>query len=387
MKQKMGARLEQTLLQGFDMQMIQSMQCLPGPRFADFVQEFCLENKAVRLMHNYSKPVEFDYSTIYKEESLYEHLVYQIETSFDQEEKEEAIFIAGNLDKDGFYSGEITSVVKKMWQLVPLGVASASPKEALLIQLKELGKESSLAYLILSRGYKHFLLKDLDKLARQFLVSLKDIALAMEQIRVLHPFPGRGYGSFQPNYVTAEMQLTFDEKWRLTFVKEFYPTCKIIKNSSGKAREDAKKFMYQMHKRKQRLEYIAAVIVKKQGSYLLGEGDLLPLLRKDMLKKLDISESTLSRILSEKYMETPIGIFPLGHFFTRTAGSIADDGSIEKAKKVLKELIAAENKKKPYADELLRKLLLTKGIVCSRRSVAKYRKALSIPGVYHRAFK
>jgi RNA polymerase sigma-54 factor len=387
MKQKMAARLEQTMVQGFDMQMIQRIQCLPGPQFADFVEEFCLENKAVRLMHNYSKPIVVDFSTIYKEESLFEHLVYQIEISFNQEEKEEAVSIAGDLDKDGFYSGEITPVVKKMWKLDPVGVATLSPKEALLIQLQELGKENSLAYLILSRAYKHFLLKDFGKIARQFLVSLEEVYLAIEQIKVLHPFPGRGFGSFQENYVTAEMQLTFDGKWHLCFVKEFYPTCKIVKNSSGKARQDAKKFMYQLHKRKERLEYIVAVIVKKQGAYLLGEKDLLPLLRKDLLKRLDISESTLSRILSEKYIETPIGIFSLGHFFTKSSGSIAEDGSVKKAKRILKELIEAENKKKPYADELLRKLLLTKGIVCSRRSIAKYRKALSIPGVYHRALR
>ena len=205
------------------------------------------------------------------------------------------------------------------------------------------------------------------------------------QIKGLNPYPGRGFGRVNQQTIKAEMILEYKDSWHLTFVKDYYPSIELVKNSNEKEMSNAKRFIYQLNQRKKRLEWIVSKIVKRQEKYLLGESDLNSLYREDVLNSLDISESTLSRILSQKYIKTPAGVFALAHFFTRKGANVSLDSSIEKAKKILYEIIEKENRKTPYADQILCDLLLNKGVVCSRRSVAKYRKALSIPGAYHRA--
>jgi RNA polymerase sigma-54 factor len=380
---KISQNLSQHLMQGYDLQMVQNVNLFPGPLFADFVEEYCRETPALRLKGYQDRSYDIDYSLIRKEDSLFDRLSFQIETGFMLEDKEEALFIASSLDSNGFYAGEETPVTCKMWQLEPFGVATRSPREAMLIQLKERSNANRIAYTILKDHYKLFLKNSISGLCKKLSLSFQEIKEAVDVIKTLTPFPGRAFAAEHVQYIKPEMKITFDGKWKMEFIKEFYPSCEIVNGEKGLNR--AKKFIYQLNQRKNRLEWIVSKIVKRQEAFLLGKGGKESLYRSDLLKEITISESMLSRILSEKYIETPIGIFPLAYFFTRKQKGLAVDNSVEKAKKLLLKLIDGENKNTPHPDQILSDLLKDAGVLCSRRSVAKYRKALNIPAVYQRA--
>ena len=383
MNQKVSLHLSQNLLQGYDLQMVQNVHLYPGALFADFVEEYCRETPSLRLIKHAGQSYDIDYSLLAKEESLYDHLSFQIETGFLLEEKREAFEIASSLDRNGFYQGEDTPVLQKMQRLDPVGIAAISPQKAMLVQLQDKEREYSLAFTILRDHYSLFLKNNEAALSKKLELPQSLVQGALQEITALNPFPGRAYAASHVKYVLPEMKLSFDKKWHLSFVKEFYPACEIVKGEEGLSR--AKKFIYQLHQRKNRLEWIVSKIVKKQDTFLRGFGEKECLYRSDLLKEIGISESMLSRILSEKYIETPVGIFPLGYFFTRKTKGMDADSSVEKAKKILKALVDQENKEKPLGDQSLAEMLKEEGVLCSRRSVAKYRKSLNIPSVYHRA--
>jgi len=375
-KQKTVLKLQTQLLQGFDLQMVQKLYALPGISLFDYVEEFCLENKAIE-MKSHSSPHEVNFSLIAQDTSLYEHLLFQIETSFLLEEKERAKEIIASLDRNGFYEGGYCPVLEKIWSLDPVGIATSSPQKAMMVQLEESGKRLSVAYLILSKEYKAFLRDDRKELAKRLSKSSSEIDEAFTEIRKLNPFPGRGFDHDFTSYVFPELKLFFQKKWNLEFVKEYYPSVKLLEGARGKDKVEAQRLIYLLHQRKARLEYIVSQIVKQQDEYLKGKGKRKEVGRSKLLDDLNISASTLSRILSEKYIETPIGIFPLGHFFQK-------ETSGKDAKELLKQLIEQENKNAPLSDEELSSKLNEEGVVCSRRTVAKYRKAMMIPGAYHR---
>jgi len=387
MSQKTGMNVEQNLLQGFDLHMVQQVHTLPGFLFSEFVLEYSRLHRGLKARAFTLSKGGGDQLDYVKKESLYEHLAFQIQVSFDASEKKEALEIAASLDKNGFYDGTITPVVEKMWHLDPVGIATASVQKSLFVQLKNLKQEHLLAANILEHGYRYFLHKDLKKIAHIEKVSIDEVEKAFSVIKTLNPFPGRVFQESYVHYITPEMILSFDKKWKLEFVKECYPTVRIVHKGSPKEIADAKRFIHQLHQRKNRLEWIVSIIVKEQGSFLLGEGEKKNLTRKRILEGLNISESTLSRILSEKYIQTPMGLFPLGYFFSRPTATPFVDQSVENAKKILKKLIDQEDKKAPYPDEILKTLLRHQGIICSRRTIAKYRKGLNISGAYHRTCK
>ncbi|MCH9617299.1 MAG: RNA polymerase sigma-54 factor [Chlamydiia bacterium] len=380
---KVSQNLSQQLMQGYDLQMVQNVSLFPGALFAEFVEEYCRETPALRLKGYQDRSYDINYSLIAKEDSLFDHLSFQIETSFMLEEKEEALAIASSLDRNGFYAGEETSVARKMWRLSPLGIATRSAREAMMVQLEESSCKNTIAYQVLKDHYQLFLKNSLSALCKKLPYSSEEIEEAIDIIKTLTPFPGRAFAAGHVQYIKPEMKITFDGKWKMEFIKEFYPTCEIIKGAEGLNR--AKKFIYQLHQRKNRLEWIVSRIIKKQHHFLLGQGEKELLYRSDLLEEMSISESMLSRILSEKYIETPSGIFPLAYFFSRKKGGPCVDTSVEKAKNLLQKLIDQENKQNPHPDQVLSDLLKEQGVLCSRRSVAKYRKALNIPAVYHRS--
>lgn len=382
--QNVSLSLQNQMLQGFDFNMVQSVTALGGPALSDFIKEYAECHSGLELSFRNASSHDIDFSRIEEKLSLYDHLSFQIETGFLLEEKQEAYQIIGNLDANGFYDGKITPVLEKIWYLDPVGIGTRCAKEAMLIQLIDSGKKETLSYRILKKGYRDFLRKDNGALAKSFKVSKEKIIEAIKVIKTLTPFPARGFEHHIPQYAQAEMTLTFDKEWKLEFNKEFYPQCHMKAGLVGKKKVEAQRFIALLNMRKKRLEYVAAQVVKKQHRFLKGEGELKVVCRDKLLQALDISQSTLSRLLSEKFVQTPVGIYPLGFFFTMKSKV---SSPAKKAKEILKELIDQENKKKPYSDEELKSELQKEGIALSRRSVAKYRKALLIPGAYNRARK
>jgi RNA polymerase sigma-54 factor len=382
MNQKVAIKLQNQMLQGFDLQMVQSIYELPGYLLSDFVSEYCHNHPALELMFRDNKSLDIDYSWVEEKQSLYEHLAFQIKTGFFLREKEEALNIAASLDRKGFYEGEVTPVLEKIWFLDPIGVGARNPCEALKIQLIDKKRENSLAYKILDESYQYFLKRNISMICKKHKSSKEEAGQAIEEIKTLIPFPGIGFDDQISKHVTAEMILTFDKKWILSFVKEHYPPCRLITTAKGRDKIDALRFIHLLNKRKSRLEWLVAQIVKKQSRFLSGKGELTEFHRSEIEGELGVSQSTLSRILSEKFIETPMGVFSLGYFFSHKSKN-----PVNKAKIILTKLIESENKFKPLTDEELKDSLIVEGIKCSRRSVAKYRQALMIPGAYDRCLK
>ena len=375
--------LDNILLQGYDLSMLQQVVVLSGRDLDEYIRDYAMDNPALRVIVKdeglYGGVIEVE-----QEKSLYSYLVEQIEVMFSEDEKQEARDIAGNLDGNGFYDGEKTEVVRRMQYLDPVGIVSSDAREAMMVQLREKGMERTLAFEVLEKYYVDFLNRNFDKIGKKMGESREVIEGVVEEIVLLNPFPGRGYGESCRQYIIPEMRIEYEDRWHLIFERDFYPRVELVKRGTAKQVSDAMRFIFQLNRRKERLEKIVSEIVKVHHDFLLEGKSMGVLTRKSMLGSLDISESMFSRILTDKHIMTPMGVYSLAHFF-----SVEDSGggriAVEKAKKILEEIISGEDVKKPYTDSVLQEKLEQRGVSCSRRRVAKYRKMMMIPGAYHRA--
>lgn len=355
---------------------------------------------------------------IVKKESLYEHLHWQLNVlAKNEKQKRIGEFLIGNLDADGYLKislteaqkalGESTGDIKSALTLIrsfdPIGVGARNLKEALLIQLISSGKANSYLYKIayfhldgLARGkYK--------KIADCLEISVNQVKLAKLRISHLEPKPGR---AFSVNGVARITPDAFLEKnngtYSISVSEECLPRLRIshyyIKILGNKMKDEkTKKFIREkflsakwllnaLENRKFTIERVCAYLVEEQRDFLkMGERGLKPLTLREVSEKLSISEATVSRTVSNKYLQTPEKIFQLKQFF---AGCLRQEGnkfvSDAYVRKKIEDLIKREDTSHPLSDAKIVSLLKQEGINIARRTVTKYRNSLKILPSYLR---
>jgi len=360
--------------------------------------------------------------TLKAEEKLTDYLFWQISLKdLTELEKEIAKYIIGNLDSKGYLSLPPEEIAKEfnvspekiekvrniLKFLDPVGVASLNLKECLLTQLEFIGyRKDSLPYILIKEHLEE-IPKGMEYLKSLYGYNEKEIEEALEIIKQLEPYPARNY--FNENTVYIEPDLIFykeDNEWKVEVVKEgpfvvklnnYYKNFLKKGKNFGKSPEvrkflkqklkDAEDLLRALDSRYSNLYKVGMVILKHQKDFLeKGIKFLKPLTLKDIAEEIQLHESTISRIITHKYVQTPKGVFPLKFFFsTGYKSKGGKEISAKAVKDYIKEIIDGEDPKKPLSDSAISKILKEKyGIHIARRTVTKYREEMQIPSIRER---
>lgn len=361
---------------------------------------------------------------VHKEESLQEHLLNQLRlVRLNKKEKELAELIIQNLDSSGFHlvplpklleSGGfsfendellIDQVLAMIHALEPQGCACEDYRESLLVQAWLCSETPSRIEEFIYNVFPDLAQKEKkEKILKKHKFSEEEYDLILEFLKSLNPYPGGVYSQQSMHYVTPDLMMKqIDGEMVLILNEEHVPVLQVndyfedleregsekeIKRFVKPRLKDARWFISSLNKRNQTLMRAARAIVEHQSEFFVrGPKALRPLTLKDIAEVMEVHESTVNRITTNKYIQTEWGIYELKYFFTNSisgSGSGGSSFSKEGVKQILKELIEANDTGKRLSDQKLSDLLKMKGINIARRTVAKYRKELDIDSSFKR---
>ncbi len=358
----------------------------------------------------------FQETLITKSSTLQEELLQQYRlVNIDSDDVQIAEQIIGNIAENGYLVASIEEisqstgfprksiedVLEKVQSLEPAGVAARDLKECLLLQLKRLGKENSPEAIIIKNFLNELAAKKYNLISKALKTSLGQVKKYVMNISKLDPKPCRNYAAgalrIVPDVILEkipsgyEININAKNLPQLT-ISQVYK--KILKEKN--CPEEAMKFIREklknaqnlisgLSQRNQTLERVTKCIISYQEEFIeKGIFTLKPLTLKEVAEKLEVHPSTISRTVANKYIQTPFGTFPLKKFFSQAITSEYGTLSNQKIKATLEELIKTEPEDKPYSDQKIVKILKSKGIDISRRTVTKYRNSLKIPSAHLR---
>jgi RNA polymerase sigma-54 factor len=355
---------------------------------------------------------QYMFDSIVAGTSLQENLIEQVRLSdLTAEQRSVAEMIIGNIDDYGYLQASIDElafstnipaerildVLKVIQNFHPPGVGARDLRECLLLQLDRADKKGTLEYRIVENYMEALGKRRLPEIARGMNLTVEQVQEAVERISNLEPRPGRDYLPDNHQYILPEIFVQkLGDEFVVTNNNEQIPHLRISNTykdlmsqaeSSHEVREyirdkiRAGKFLIKsLHQRQQTILNIAKEIVKRQREFMEhGVSHLKPLTMVQVAEVVGVHETTVSRAVSGKYMQTPQGIFEMKYFFTsgiRTASGVGMSNT--SVKDIIAEMIRVENTSKPLSDEEIVKILAQKGIVIARRTVAKYRSELNI---------
>jgi RNA polymerase sigma-54 factor len=344
--------------------------------------------------------------------SLEGHLNWQMRLSnFTEHELAIGDVILGNIDANGYLQAsmeeltamvqaseeEIESVLNRIQHLDPVGVGARTPQECLLVQMEVLGYDDPILVSLVSDH-----LEDLEKnrykpLARKFKISMDELKSYLDLMQTLDPMPGANFSSTEPHYVSPDVFVyKYGEDFVIILNEDGMPRLQMntfymdsMKGAADKEKEyfqekmrSAAWLMKSLYQRQRTLYKVVESIVGFQRAFFEeGVTKLKPLILKEVAEDIEMHESTVSRITTNKYVSTPHGIFELKFFFN-SALDLNDGSQVgsESVKALIKQMIADEDTKKPLSDERIGEILQEKlEVNIARRTVAKYRSAMGIP--------
>jgi RNA polymerase sigma-54 factor len=348
-----------------------------------------------------------------REVSLQEHLIQQLDlTDLADADRQVAVMLIGSLNDDGYLNitlGELSEttglpvdalerVLRAVQDLDPPGVASRDLPECLRIQLARSGRGDGIETRIVDHHLADLAAMKHADIARALGVPVADIHHAARLIGTLEPRPGRAFGGDAPAYVLPDVTVAKSgDEYTVTLNNERLPRVRISKHYRQLMEDPATPketrayirdkiragafLLRSIHQRQETIANIAREIVRVQRDFLEhGVSHLRPLVMAEIAKVLGVHETTVSRAVSGKYMQTPRGLFEMKFFFT--PGYQAADGQMlsnKAIKDAIEEIVAAEDVAKPLADDAIARTLGGRGIKVARRTIAKYREELKIP--------
>ncbi|NQT56813.1 MAG: RNA polymerase factor sigma-54 [Desulfobacteraceae bacterium] len=345
--------------------------------------------------------------------NLYSHLMWQLNMkSFDEEQKEVSVHIIGNLDEDGYLDipleeisqitgsplEKVSETLRKIQNLDPVGVAARDMQESLLIQARFQGLEGTICEKIIMNHLKDLEGKRLDRLAKSLSITIQEVLTAVSIIQGMEPKPGRGFSDDETIYITPDIYVfKVGNDYEIVQNEDGLPKLRVngyykdVLRSRDSLSENAKIYIQEklrsaawliksIYQRQKTIYRVTESIVRFQKDFLdNGITYLKPLVLRDIAEDIEMHESTISRVTTNKYVHTPQGLFELKFFFNssinRVDGDAVASGSV---KEQIKKNIKSENKAKPYSDQEIADLLEKQNINIARRTVAKYRESMAI---------
>jgi RNA polymerase sigma-54 factor len=355
---------------------------------------------------------QFMFDSLVAGQSLQEMLLEQVrDADLTPEQLPLAEMIVGNIEERGWLASgieelaastgvpveKLAAALKVVQTFQPPGVGARGLGECLQLQLERAGRQDSLEYRIVTGHMEALGRRRFPEIARALNQDVVDIQEAAVRIGHLEPHPGRAFLPDNDQYIVPEVFVQkVGEDWVVSLNNEQVPHLRIsnhYKDLMARAETTpdvreyirdkirAGKFLIKsLHQRQQTIHNIATEIVKRQRDFMeLGRAHLKPLTMNQVAEVVGVHETTVSRAVNGKYMETPHGVFEMKHFFT--SGFTAADGQAvanTSIKDMVAEIIKGEDQFNPLSDDAIVKLLVPKGITIARRTVAKYRGELNI---------
>ena len=369
--------------------------------------------------HNLSDD-DFDYDSRYATtDTLQDHLLWQLNlTPMSPTDHSIALMFIDGIDQDGYLhtsindvletlgssldleEDEVLVVLHRLQQFDPAGVFAYDLRECLLLQLHQYPQDTpwlSATQEVISQHIELLGTRDYATLMRRTRLKEDDLKEVLKLIKQLNPKPGSAISSEEPEYVIPDVIVrNLNHEWRVELNPDIAPKLSInnhyaslIKRSDNSSDnvflrdnlQEARWFIKSLQSRNETLLKVATKIVEYQLDFFeQGDEAMKPLVLADIAEAVEMHESTISRVTTQKYMHTPRGIFELKYFFSSHVNT--EEGgecSSTAIRAMIKKLIAEENTRKPLSDNKIATLLSERGIQIARRTVAKYREAMQIP--------
>ncbi|MFN3534499.1 MAG: RNA polymerase factor sigma-54 [Desulfatiglandales bacterium] len=352
-------------------------------------------------------------ATATKEKDLKDHLLWQLGmTNLSEGELKIGDYIIGNLNEDGYLEitveeiaqalsaskEEVERVLSIIQNFDPVGVAGRNLKETLLIQVRFYGYEETLLERLIENHLEDLGDKNYERIMAALGIDKEELSKTIRLLQTLDPKPGRNYSNERPSYITPDVYVVkVGNDYQIILNEDGLPKLRIsryyqdvlanriplpepereyirekIKNASW--------LIKSIHQRQKTLYKVTESIMKFQREFLeKGIKYLKPLVLRDVAEDINMHESTVSRITTNKYVHTPQGIFELKYFFNSSVGMV--DGNTvasESVKELIRNIIKNEDKSRPLTDQEIAEILLKHNIRIARRTVAKYREAMGI---------
>ena len=358
-------------------------------------------------------------------QSLQEYMLEQINLlNFSQVDKLIAYCIVDSLDDKGFLDAELTEitasvqhllslmgseeeieddevavVLKHIQRLDPVGVGSRSLAECLLVQLDHLPASTPCRNdaIKLLQHYELLISNELPKLIKQTGLNPEQLRCAVDLLKTLKPHPGLEFENKESDYQVPDVVvMKKNNAWHVNLNPDVLPKLRVNPFYAKMIRRadqsddnqylrnqmlEAKNFIKSVDERHKTLLKVATCIVEHQKMFLeIGAEGMKPLVLRDIAEEVELHESTVSRVTTNKYMLTPRGLFELKYFFSSHVGTTSGgEASSTAIRAKIKKLVSEENARKPLSDNAIANILKDEGIDVARRTVAKYRESLHIP--------
>ena len=378
----------------------------------DWRDHFSQTNTVSRSSAEEEEKREFMFNSITVEASLAQHLMEQVrDTDLNEEDRAIAELIIGNIDDYGYLMTTIEElaasanlpaekflqVLKVIQSFEPVGVGARDLRECLMLQLERAGKQETLEYRIIRDHMEALGKRKIPEIARGTGQDVDDVQEALARIGRLEPRPGRAFLPVVEQYVAPEVFVVKNgEDFIVTTNDEQIPHLRISNvykdlMSAGENNAEVKNYIREkiragkfliksLHQRQTTICNIGKEIVKRQRDFMeKGVAHLKPMTMSQVADVVGVHETTVSRAVSGKYIETPQGVFEMKYFFTAgLQNAHGADVSNTSVKDMIAEIFKAEDTAKPLSDQEVVKMLTAKGINIARRTVAKYRDELGI---------
>ena len=355
---------------------------------------------------------QFMFDSLVANTSLQEILLEQVrESALTQEQWPIAEMLIGNIDEYGYLKAtleeltastalspeKILDILKVIQTFDPAGVGARDLRECLMLQLERANQKDTLEYRIVSDFMEALGKRRIPEIARGTGTEVDEVQDALENIARLEPRPGRAYLADNDQYILPEVFVhRSGDDFVVSTNNEHIPHLRIsntykdlmsqgdnspeVRNYIREKIRAGKFLIKSLHQRQQTILNIAREIVKRQREFMeKGVAFLKPLTMVQIAEVVGVHETTVSRAVSGKYIQTPQGIFEMKYFFTAGIQTASGDGmSNTSVKDMIAEIFKQEDQSKPLSDQAVVRMLQDKGIVIARRTVAKYRTELNI---------
>jgi RNA polymerase sigma-54 factor len=357
-------------------------------------------------------PIENTLSTA---ASLSDHLMWQLSLqTTDEKLKEIGGAIIGNLDDDGYLVasveeiaamgewpvGEVEKALQHIQTFDPIGVAARDLQECLWLQIRHLGLEGTPTEKIVTEHLRLLQNHQIPEIARKLACSIEDLKEHVEIIRNLDPKPGSRYNPSQSQYVIPDVYvMKVEDQYVAALNEEGLPQLRIspvyrrlLDKTAGENTDETRAYVKDkfrsalwliksVDQRQKTIHKVATSIINFQREFLdHGIEHLRPLVLRDVANDIGMHESTVSRVVNNKYMHTPQGVFEMKFFFhSGISSSYGDNVSSVTIKQRIRKIIENEDPRKPLSDSKIVSILQKEGLMLARRTIAKYREELKIP--------
>lgn len=356
-------------------------------------------------------PIE---NTLSTSSSLSDHLMWQLSVQVDDPLlREIATAIIGNLDDDGYLVASVDEIAQMgQWKVTdveralalvqqfdPIGVAARDLQECLLLQLRHLGLEGTPTERIVTDHLRLLQNHQVPEIARRLGLTVEDIKPHIEIIRHLDPKPGSRYNPKPSQYVIPDVYVVKVEDQYVALLNEeglpqlrISPVYRRLLDASGETSPETRAYVKEkfrsalwliksVDQRQKTILKVATSIINFQRDFLdHGIEHLRPLVLRDVANDIGMHESTVSRVVNNKYMHTPQGVFEMKFFFhSGISSSYGESVSSVTIKQRIRKIIESEDGRQPLSDSKIVSILQKEGLILARRTIAKYREEMKIP--------